>query len=650
MIIQLLLLLCLAFQFAGKNKTNTYIYAVVLWHVFILAIVNLLSSFSCFRKSFVFASYLVMDVVLGTFLISRDKSVVSKITTCIDSLVKRRYVYRLPDRRMKWNYIQLLIVCILAFTFVYAFLSAPYNWDSNTYHLTRIAEWVQNKSVSHFATANTRQVSSPVLAEYVNAVQCLLLGQKDILVNMLQWSSYFTNAVFIFLIAKKLRGSRNTCIFASFLYVAIPIAFAESTTTQVDNFATMWLLFSVCLILDFILYNNRLIINKATIEKVAVLALCVAFAYMAKPSVCVSMLVFIIWMIVMCLKRKTEKKVILFYILFATFIVLVPNIPEWYRNYKTFGSLSSSEVGAKQIVGTIKPHFLAINFLKNFVWNLYVPGFSALNGFITQVVYKLAYIANNLNINDPMIAENGIIFAYPKDAISWYSCDQAHNPVLFWSSIVAGLYLFVSRNRNKSEIWYKYCICTIISFILFCVILRWEPFINRYLVSYFALLCPMVAVSLQQIKGIGSKQNKYISDFLVLLCLINVLFAARYELEGHIFSRPEGYFAGNNYGDCYISTCTYIIEKNFKKVGLYFGEDSYEYPIWAMLNNKGVVIKQVNTNNETSKYEDYGFIPDCVLVSDKLEYQGNTLDCHGVKYCKNIVLSNDYLQVFEMNN
>jgi 4-amino-4-deoxy-L-arabinose transferase-like glycosyltransferase len=529
-------------------------------------------------------------------------------------------------------------------------MAAPYNWDSHTYHLTRIAEWTQNKTVAHFATANTRQVGSPVLAEYVNAVEYLLLGQNDALVNMLQWFSYLTSAGFVYLITQKLSGGRKTCIFASFLYLAMPIAFAESTTTQADNYATMWLLFFVYIILDFIISEEKLLLDKKTITKVVVMSLCISLGYMSKPSVCAAMLVFLLWLLIRCIKKKESSKVVLSLVILAAIVTIIPNVPEWIRNFQTFGSFSSSEVGAKQIVGTTKPHFIAINFLKNFVWNLYIPGLSGINAFITKAVYALAKVAHNVNVNNPMIAENGIAFAYPEDSVSWYSCDQAHNPVLFWGAIISAICILVNRKKLNKKTWYKFSKCAILAYVLFCVILRWEPFINRYLIAYLTLLCPMVAITIQSLWKNKKRIAKSVALITIILCSINVLFTAEYEMKDHIFKRPEGYFAGNNYENDYISVCSYVQTRNYIEIGLYFGEDSFEYPIWALLKNKGITIHQVSTDNDTTKYEDYLFIPECILVSDKVEYNSDTLICNGTTYAINRNMSSEYIKVFEQQN
>ena len=66
-------------------------------------------------------------------------------------------------------------------------------------------------------------------------------------------------------------------------------------------------------------------------------------------------------------------------------------------------------------------------------------------------------------------------------------------------------------------------------------------------------------------------------------------------------------------------------------VGLMIGEDTWEYPYWVQLRGKR--IEHVNVKNDTSIYEDVGFVPECIILDD---YEGleNGVMCHGIKYSK----------------
>lgn len=67
------------------------------------------------------------------------------------------------------------------------------------------------------------------------------------------------------------------------------------------------------------------------------------------------------------------------------------------------------------------------------------------------------------------------------------------------------------------------------------------------------------------------------------------------------------------------------------------GEDSYEYPICAMLNNVER-IEHISIYNESAVYEDMDYVPECVLVSGGAVDIGkqDTIEVHGAVYEKGI--------------
>ena len=46
---------------------------------------------------------------------------------------------------------------MLLTTLATALISPPNNWDSMTYHMSRVEYWIQNKAVHFFTTNNPRQ-------------------------------------------------------------------------------------------------------------------------------------------------------------------------------------------------------------------------------------------------------------------------------------------------------------------------------------------------------------------------------------------------------------------------------------------------------------------------------------------------------------
>ena len=69
---------------------------------------------------------------------------------------------------------------------------------------------------------------------------------------------------------------------------------------------------------------------------------------------------------------------------------------------------------------------------------------------------------------------------------------------MLWLFIFCTLWVLLRFGRTQ---WEKcgrgYVTAAALSFLAFCTVLRWEPFVGRYMISYLALLCPMISMVLQ---------------------------------------------------------------------------------------------------------------------------------------------------------
>lgn len=181
-----------------------------------------------------------------------------------------------------------------------------------------------------------------------------------------------------------------------------------------------------------------------------------------------------------------------------------------------------------------------------------------------------------------------------------------------------------------------YGICAISSFVVFCGVLRWEPFVTRYMIAYLALLLPIIAVSLQEIYR-KIKSKKVIAGLITFvffsMIILDLLGGMRQYIILHPVRRgPKSYFAYcmQDYDD-YQEICENIEKNGYEKIGLMIAEH-YEYPIWGMLEGgKGREIRHVNVTNKSAKYENMDYIPEAIIVTNDLE-KTNLLSCHGKEY------------------
>ena len=199
----------------------------------------------------------------------------------------------------------------------------PNNYDSMIYHCARIAHWAQNNSVNHYATHSLEQVASPIFAEYINLHVYILMSRHDHFLNLLQTLSYLVSGIVVMKISEKLGVEYKIRYLAMLIFYAMPIAFAESLTTQVDNVAALLMLYFVYLIIDF--WNLKLVDLKLleNLLKFICISILIGIGYLVKPSICVGMAVFMIGILIQLIQNHEKKLNICGVVLLSAFIVLV---------------------------------------------------------------------------------------------------------------------------------------------------------------------------------------------------------------------------------------------------------------------------------------------------------------------------------------
>lgn len=581
-----------------EDRTYVYIQASVFWTLYLFVITELLSLPKLLRPLPLLCAWLIADAVLIGFLIHRHhyRGLFSRPSGSIGV-------------RIAMGLLAVLGLTVLGFSLA----TTPYNWDSMTYHLPRITHWVQNGSVAHYATHILRQISSPVLAEFVNLHVYVLTGKSDTLFNLLQCASYLTSACMIYRITRKLHGSQGAGLLATFLYMSMPIAVSEALTTQTDHFSALWLLYFVYLLLDFT-DTQKIVFDLPSIRKVCTLSFCVSLGYLAKPSVCIAMALFVLWLLLHCILRK-DSPIVLCKLLGCAFpAVVLPLLPETLRNLQTFSAISTPGVGQRQLIGTLHPQYILINFLKNFTFNMpweYIPNSSDL---LFRLVRKIAFLLQ-VDMNAAVIAEDGREFFL--HGARDYGHDTAVNPLIMYLLVFCILLgLLTLRKYSIKKIVLGYSFIALSCFIVFCATLRWEPYVSRYMLSYLALLCPLVAIQLQN--RLPRLPRYFLITAIVAFCLTDLFHQSAYHqimmTKWGANRRPEGYFAMRHTDyEPYADLCAAIRENGYTLIGLHVGNDHYEYPLWQMLPKEVLRIEHVDVSNDSSVYTDPLFRPDCII-------------------------------------
>lgn len=594
-------------QKKGKDQRVivSYMEASAIWMLCLFLGTEILSCFHGINRLSLIFFWGVLDVVLLFDAIWRNREErKSRLCQCFPI-----------QRILRYKPIGILLLIGLL-VIVLALRTVPYNWDSMTYRLSRIAYWTQNGSVEHFATNCSRALANPPLGEFVQLHVYVLTGRSDYFLNLMQAFSYLTCAVMVYAIAKRLKCKDAFCFLAALLFMSMPIAFGEALNTQVDLFSGVWLLTFVYLWMDFMDSEEPLPCSGDMVFKACIVGLCVAWGYLSKPNVCVAMLLFALLLLVRSIVRKDKIGVLARLAVWALGSMLLPLAWEISRNLRTYHAISAPIAGARQLVGTLNPRFLFINFLKNFTYNLPCRYTGNLAEKMLSAMWQIS-TKLGVPLNAESISEDGGLFSYM--AVPNYGHDTATNPIVVWLLIICIVGAVLRIRRIDRKHFYKsYSAVAFASFLAFCVIVRWEPFVTRYMLGFLALICPAIALQLQKVCGGKIWIQRCIVGLVSVLCMIEVIGMSDYHYDMCTLygagQRPYGYFANRSTEyEALTEIVKYIQDNGYTEIGIYHGGNGYEYPYWAMLKDDVSRIEHVRVTNESAIYIDTTYQPQCII-------------------------------------
>src|SRR5262249_24070367 len=131
--------------------------AACFWGAILTLVVESLSLMHWLTRAGLLVSWAVVDLtlLLGLYQFSGRKG--SRMWQSVwTSFQRARSAVDRLTRFAKWCWAG--TVLIGAFLFGIAATTPTTNWDSMSYHLPRALHWIQQQSVEHFPTENTRQI------------------------------------------------------------------------------------------------------------------------------------------------------------------------------------------------------------------------------------------------------------------------------------------------------------------------------------------------------------------------------------------------------------------------------------------------------------------------------------------------------------
>lgn len=560
----LLLLVNLGLSVPGETIKPSirvsFIYATLIFGAVIALSTEVLSFFSLFR----FAPLLIIWVgILLGLLVWLIKSIRAG---------KRINIPKVhPDKYQTLIIISASVILIILGVLAYVVPSS--NYDSMTYHMSRVMHWIENGSVAPYPTNISRQVWQNPFAEY-SIAQLMILSQSDRFANFVQFFSMIASCIGASLIAKELGNNNEGQLTASILVLTIPMGILQSTSTQNDYVVAYWM---VCFIfLTFKYLKDQSLLNSLW------LGLSLGLAMLTKALAYVYAAPFVLLLAVFILVKLNRRAFINVFVIVSS--VLFINASFIGRNYSVYGNLVGTDRNTRYTNESISVSAITSNMIKNTGLHTWTP-FSTVNDVVKQTILLLHDRILHIAVDDPRTTYARGAYTVAKNPNNE---DFAGNPfhlVLIFYALIIWL---ITKSLRGSKSITVYALLLSLAFIIFSGYLKWQPFNSRLELTYFVLWTPFISTV------ITHQKSRFLGRFVPALFLILALPWVLLNYDKPIIPNPRSIFALERSEmlfydrpdllQPYSEAIDYIKSVDSRSTGILLNSNDWEYPLWAIAN------------------------------------------------------------------
>lgn len=135
----------------------------------------------------------------------------------------------------------LLMTLLLGFVnLIVISTTAPHNWDSMTYHLARVAYYLQHDNIGYYGANYWAQIIHPKNSSLLLLYTYLVSGKNENLTQLVQYVSYWVAICAVYGISTKVGSSKTQGLFAATVFALLTECLMQATTTQNDMVLTAY--------------------------------------------------------------------------------------------------------------------------------------------------------------------------------------------------------------------------------------------------------------------------------------------------------------------------------------------------------------------------------------------------------------------------
>jgi hypothetical protein len=495
-----------------------------------------------------------------------------------------------------------------------AVAAPPNNADSMIYHMARVMHWVQNQSVAHYPTSIPKQLFQPPWAEFA-ILQFQVLSRGDQWANLVQWFSMAGSVIGVSLIAGQLGADARAQVLAAVITATIPMGILQASSTQNDYVTSFWL---VCLTHYVLQFRARPSRTNAT-----GVAASLALALLTKGTAYLYAFPLVTWWAFSALRRLRWRA--WQHVLVTVCIVLGVNMGHYARNFELWRNPLG--VGEEAFQNeAFRVSVVVSNVIRNISLHMSTP-----SGRVNRAILKgirILHVPLGIDASDPRTTFRYTSHPFDINRFSTLE-DLAGNPVHLGLMMISLVLLFASREQRTARDLIAYATTLVVSFLVFCLYLKWQPWHSRLQLPLFVLWSPLIALVL--FKGRGYRIGVYV---VPLLMAGSTWYVFRNEIRPFVGIGPESTVFNtsrtdrllkrhSDFRDQYVGAAHFVEMSRCSSVGLLIPDDQPEYPFWILLKQErqqSIRIEHVDVRNVSAakaRVSPYaGFSPCAVVVVD----------------------------------
>ena len=518
---------------------------------------------------------------------------------------------------------------IIGLLFLVAVSSPPSNTDAIRYHMSRVAHWVQNQSLRHYATGYIPQLVHPIIAETA-ILNLRLLWGDDRLANLVQWSSMIGTLIGATFTARLLGASRRGQLLAAAFAISIPMGLMQATSAQNDYVVAFWLI-------SLSGFATLRVIRPLTFDEELGLGLALALGLLTKGTFYPYAMPIVLWFFIHQVRgfgwKVTVKRGPL-----VAIPVLVLNLGYWVRNVNTFGGPLGSLSFIDEHTFLPKMPMAVISAMFRNIAMHFVSPYEELNAKVADQLLSV------FGSYDQTLANFELTWG-------WNHEDLAANPIHLVLVSMTVLGLVLARRRLHNRRLFEYSLVTASVFVMMALVVKFDPWGIRYQLPFWIMWAPAFGVVIIKIGG-----QKLASTAIVLLLLSALpwtffnrtrpLIAMRDREQPERLTIPCDWHFGCTIGSVlveppetalfaniislrkpYLEMAPDLRSTGCENIGLRIDSHDHEYLCWWVLGapQSGIRIETVYPHPEVENLFDSEYRPCaviCTICGDRTELHG----------------------------